>query len=986
MFPRSNQNKIPMLGELALDGNTDIIALSETHLSGDILDVELNMKNFTLYRADRKERSHGGVALYIKNELATDLEVLTKFSNKTTELLSVHIKKLDLVIINVYRPPNTSATDFRDVLDHIKTTVNNLPKPTTEILLMGDFNLPHICWQTMNVIGGSAQDRWQAEEFLSIIKDSCLSQFIRDPTRGRNILDLLLSNSPNIVHSYELTDTALTDHRLLTVKAAINSTMRKENRTLRMGSACTSMTLSNLNFYCDTIDWDSVKTDLQLIDWNQALGVGNSGDMLVTLQEKCKEICEKHLPQKTHTNNRNRSHIPRDRRILMRRRRNLQKKLRTEYRPFEQIKLEKGIKDIDTKLLQSHEEQRIREERRAVDNIKSNSKYFFSYAKRKFKNMETVGPLVDESGKLVDNPREMAQILKEQYESVFSTPDCNMVVADPTLFFTDLPGSRTHRLSSITVSEEDIITAINKIAPDSAAGPDGFHAQLIKKCKHELATPLQILYSSQLQAGVVPDLLKVGLVTPIFKGGNKGLAKNYRPVVLTSHLIKILERIIRAKMVEYFERIKAFNNGQHGFRRGRSCLSQLLAHYENILEGIKEGHNVDVIYLDFAKAFDKVDHGILLHKLRNLGICGKLGEWLHSFLTGRVQHVILQGTLSEPSPVTSGVPQGSVLGPLLFLIMVGDIDSDVQRATVTSFADDTRILKTISSVNDVNALQADLDRVINWAERNNMALNGEKFEVIRYGRLEDIKTSTQYHCHQQIIESKNQVKDLGIHMSEDGTFSCHLDKILEGARKLTGWILRTFQTRTPECMLTLWKSLVLPRLEYCCQLWSPYKTGDIIKLEAIQRSFTNKISGMENLNYWERLSKLGLYSLQRRRERYIVLYVWKTLEGMVPNVGLHPNHHPRRGRLCYVRRADGASQRVKTLIFNSYTFSGTRLFNSIPPKLRNLTNTGADTFKRQLDKWLSKVLDLPPMPGYTCSTHNSLLEQTGGSRGPPWLG
>ena len=182
-------------------------------------------------------------------------------------------------------------------------------------------------------------------------------------------------------------------------------------------------------------------------------------------------------------------------------------------------------------------------------------------------------------------------------------------------------------------------------------------------------------------------------------------------------------------------------------------------------------------------------------------------------------------------------------------------------------------------------------------------------------------------------------------------------------------------------MLTLWKSLILPRLEYCCQLWSPHKIGDITKLEAIQRSFTSKIEGMENLNYWERLRKLGLYSLQRRRERYIILYVWKSLEGLVPNVGFQANQHPRRGRLCQVRRAEGTSQRIQTLIHNSYTFSGTRLFNSTPRELRELKKIDPDSFKRQLDRWLSRVPDLPPTPGYTNSTSNSLVD----SGGPPRL-
>lgn len=209
-------------------------------------------------------------------------------------------------------------------------------------------------------------------------------------------------------------------------------------------------------------------------------------------------------------------------------------------------------------------------------------------------------------------------------------------------------------------------------------------------------------------------------------------------------------------------------------------------------------------------------------------------------------------------------------------------------------------------------------------------------------------------------------------MSTDLTFSHHINETTKTARKLTGWILRTFQTREKDCMMSLWKSLVLPRLEYCCQLWSPHKVGDIVKLEAAQRTFTNKIEGLQPYNYWERLQQLGLYSLQRRRERYSIIYVWKILEHLVPNVGLQINNHPRRGRLCFVKRTGGASQRVKTLIHHSFTFTGTRLFNSVPQEIRNLTGITPDSFKNKLDKWLVTVPDQPPTPGYTSTSTNSL--------------
>ncbi|XP_076069265.1 uncharacterized protein LOC143041328 [Oratosquilla oratoria] len=277
---------------------------------------------------------------------------------------------------------------------------------------------------------------------------------------------------------------------------------------------------------------------------------------------------------------------------------------------------------------------------------------------------------------------------------------------------------------------------------------------------------------------------------------------------------------------------------------------------------------------------------------------------------------------------------------------------------------------------DATLLQEDLSRILTWAKNNNMTLNGDQFELLQYGPVQELKSTTNYKVDSQIIAGKAHVKDLGVHMSSDMTFSHHINEISDTAWKLSGWILRTFQTRNKTCMLTLWKALVLPKLEYCCQLWSPFKTGDIIKLEAVQHTFTNKTEGLQQYNYWERLQQLGLYSLQRRRERYIIIYVWKILEHLVPNVGLKVNYHPRRGRLCYVRRTEGTSQRVKNIVHHSFTYIGARLFNSVPQKLRNQTGTSPESFKNKLDKWLATIMDQPPTPGYTSSNNNSLQSLT----------
>ena len=300
------------------------------------------------------------------------------------------------------------------------------------------------------------------------------------------------------------------------------------------------------------------------------------------------------------------------------------------------------------------------------------------------------------------------------------------------------------------------------------------------------------------------------------------MPKNYRPVALTSHIIKVFEKVVRSALVEFIESNNLMNPNQHGFRAGHSCLSQLLQHQDKITHLLEEGFNVDVIYLDFSKAFDKLDIFITLQKTHNMGIRGKLLCWLKSFLTNRKQLVIVEGTKSEPVAVRSGVPQGSVIGPLLFLILLQDIDSKTNFSHVASFADDTRVLSGIKDNEDVRNLQSDLIKVFEWAQDNNAKFNPDKFECVRYGANANLKQSTAYtSCTGTQIECSEHVRDLGVTLSSDATFTEHISRTTVSASLKCSWILRTFRTREKLPLITLWKALVAPVLDYCSQLWSP---------------------------------------------------------------------------------------------------------------------------------------------------------------------
>ena len=972
------------------------IALTETWLR-DHLDAEVNIEGYKIFRQDRvrsrlnrKGRDGGGTACYLKDDIAAGTDTIINFSNEVIEVLGLHVKLKNLVLIIVYRQPDnrvgghrSTHVHFKEALDKLHDVIMQLPKPTPDIIMCGDFNLPHALWPVGTIKAGASTDEQVMIKDLVVFKNEFyLAQEIMKPTHNKgNILDLLFTNNCELLHSYECNESLFSDHYLIDGKINYKSTVCVKEKNTDIPNKISTTNFDQLNFFSEKIDWKKMNEELQRFDWRGEFRGLPPEEMLAGFLYNCFSVCEKYIPQKRKTFKSTPSKIPRDRKMLMRNRKrklNTITKVRSSSR---KAKLLDEVRTIEKSLKSSYEIDQAENEHKAILAISRNSKYFYSYAK-KFSRIKTaIGPLLDSARKLVVCPSKMAEILRRQYDAVFSDPIEPMMLS--TDIFDKTDNIENPVLLDISFEPADIEDAIDELSPNSAAGPDQFPAMLLKQCKKTLSKPLYLIWKKSLKTGEIPNILKKANIVPIHKGDSRGEAKNYRPVALTSHIIKIFEKVLRNNIVSHMEENNLLNPGQHGFRAGRSCLSQLLSHVETITKILEDGDNVDVIYLDFSKAFDKVDFLVTLRKIKHLGISGNIGKWIYSFLTGRTQCVIVNGMRSDVSEVKSGVPQGSVLGPLLFLILLGDIDKSVSSAFVSSFADDTRVGHRIKTAEDINSLQEDLKAIYQWSADNNMKFNSEKFECIRYGKRRDIHETTVYLSDTNtVIAPKDQIKDLGVIISSNCLFKNQIDNVVKTASKLCGWILRTFKTRTPRLMILLWKSLVLSKLDYCSQLWSPIGKGDIQKLEMVQRSFIRKIDDMRHFDYWTQLKKLRLYSLERRRERYIIIYIWRILEHQVPDLTSGEiysiNEGGRLGRKSsFPSISNSAPPEIKKIRYASLSSRGPQLFNILPAELRNLNNCSVEIFKRALDRFLTNIPDEPLIPGYTAmrrADSNSLVD------------
>ena len=997
----SGHSKAGFLHDQAVQHNALFVGVTETWLHEGVLDAEVThtFPGYSLHRQDRAGgRQGGGVALYLREDLTGDImasyaEIHHVRGGSVCELLVVKVHQLDTVVCVVYRPPDTRIEEFSGLLKCLDDTLSNLASPAPTVILMGDINLPRTCikWQYSDdgllvpiVAGhregetvGGKQDRLQAQQLIDLSTKHSLLQVVDQATHAVEILDLVFSNNCDLVSSIAVEDwTAFTDHKL--VIANSNYQYKQEDPVREEQHLCeTSKRYTALNFH--QAPWDEVKAGLAGINWEKLENLACPTAALSEFHDRLLELLEQLVPVKKKSSKK-RPKMHRMRRLLWKRHAKAKRQFKSSKSISKLSEYMQKMWEMERLLNADYTATNIMEEDEAVFRIKSNTKAFFSFARSRQKVKAKIGPFLDPlTGSPNPSPDFAAESLKTQYDSVFSVPRPAWSVSNPSEHFMTVEGDGS--LNDFSFSPGDIEKACAELNSTAAPGPDGVPASLLKTCRKELSKPLHTLWRLSLDSGTIPAELLLVLISPIHKGGSRAAPKNYRPVALTSHLIKVFERVFRRVLVNYIDRQGLLPDGQHGSRALRSTLTQLLSHWDSILDGLERGEGVDAVYLDFSKAFDKVETGVLLHKLRDAKVLGKVGCWLAAFLDSaqRQQAVVVEGRVSTLSPVVSGVPQGTVLGPVLFLLHIADIARGVSASTTTSsYVDDTRASRSIvDKGSDCQTLQEDLTSIYHWAEEVNMTFNSEKFECLRYWPRTQ-KPDFSYKCPDgTVIEEKEHLRDLGVEMSSDLTFTIHIANVVTAANKLVGWALRTFRRRSKVVMLTIWKSIIQSKLDYTSQLWSPSDQASIGSLESVARHFTAKIDGMDGLDYWERLQSLRLYSQERRRERYQIIFLWKVAQGLVKGYQASFVQNDRRGRLMQLAPLCSKSPAaVKRARESSLQVRGAKLFNCIPRELRDTFTGTPDQFKARLDEWLSTIPDQPTVPSrQRAAASNSLLDQ-----------
>ena len=578
-------------------------------------------------------------------------------------------------------------------------------------------------------------------------------------------------------------------------------------------------------------------------------------------------------------------------------------------------------------------------EKELAGSIKSNPKKFWSYINKKMKVRPAVESLRVSSTRIASSDEEKCDALNDFFQSVFTQE----VLKDmPHL----VPRQVNEVLDDICITEEDVKTRLLNINPWKAPGLDGLHPRMLIGCASALSGPLRALFQKSLDLGTLPSAWKRAVVKPIFKKGDHHELGNYRPVSLTSIVAKIMEKIVKKRIMEHLLQHELLSEFQYGFIPGKSCESQLLSGINMWTNYIEEGHPVDIIYTDFKKAFDAVPHERLLIKLKAYGLGDKVVNWLRGFLCGRKQCVSVNGSMSSWAEVTSGIPQGTVLGPLCFLIYINDLPEVVKTSSILMFADDAKLFCPVSSTQNCDELQRDFDNVLKWSTIWQLPLNLDKCSVMHLGSKNAFH---RYSAGDVLINQTVSERDLGVQIDHQLKFHEHTASVLKKCKSIVAVIKRSFICLNRRLITMLYKALIRPVLEYGNSVWGPSYMGDKVALEKLQRRVTKMVTGLSHTHYPDRLKHLNLPSLAYRRTRGDLITIFKLVTGRLKAdanlLKIERGPHRTRGhslRLTKVRAVKHARR-------NCLLIRGANAWNSLPERV--VASKSVPIFKNRLDRF-----------------------------------
>ena len=764
--------------------------------------------------------------------------------------------------------------------------------------------------------------------YVNLFADIGVSQLILEPThRCGNTLDLLLSDTPDIVHDIIVHHPGSfinSDHSPLTF--GIRTFIKRKKASKR----------SIYNY--KKANWKDLNRDLNRVDWHFILNSVEPDTGWNIFKTKFLLFCDKHIPKIKIKESFQPPWFDSDVFKLNKKKEHFRKLFKETndtkyYKKFSSLR--KQLKFLIKSKMRSNYD----------DELSPNTitKKFWSSVKSVTKSSRIPDKMYLNDC-IRTEPEEIANLFNKHFFDQFSDKSSYDIDIDFT----------NDAFYDFSFDKLTIYNHLKQINPNKSQGPDKIGGLVIKNCAISISLPLSILFNISYRTGIIPAEWKTANIVPVHKKGDKSSINNYRPISLTSILSKIFEKCIRDELLTHCKHLLYDN--QHGFLPNKSCTTQLLPFSHDISLSLNSCGLIDVVYFDFAKAFDTVSHDIILEKLKyQFNVDGLMLKIIKNYLKGRTQQVLVNGKLSAPLSVKSGVPQGSILGPLLFVLFINDMQTVISEHTkIALYADDTKIWRHINSPIDHEILQRDIDALCNWAKSNKMKFHPDKCKILSINNFNKNLFHElpfyyyPYQLYNTILDYSTEEKDLGILTTPKFSFKLHQTYILNKAITQFNLLRRTCHFINNTCKRrTLYLTLVRSLFNHCSQIWRPVGPA-VVPFENFQKrcikwALRESFVCYSQTEYLEKLRILKILPLEYYFLEIDLIVFHKIIHNLIPvpmpKELIHNDSRTRSNKnknLTFQLTENVGTP--KKILTNSFFIRSMSHWNRLPNEIREMTN------------------------------------------------
>ena len=840
------------------------IGVSETWLHSTSPPL-FNLPNYHMQRVDRQGRRGGGVALYVNKKF--NFKIRNDMRFEEAEVLFIELENpsnKNIIIGLLYRPPNTLFDLF---YENLENCLNILSEENKQIFFMGDFNINFLA-------NNNNKDR-----FFHLMYSHAFYSHIKKPTRINLNSSTLIDNIFSNVHDKEIDGgllcSEMSDHIpiFIVCKCKISSSVSSGEFTRR------KETVRNIEL---------LKQDLALEDWLDVFNEPNVNSAYEKFNLKLQHYYNKNIPKVKVKRNPQTAKNPWITKGIL----TSIKKRNRLYKIF-----------IQKPTNQNHNN--YKKYRNKLTNIiRTSRKLYYSQQLHKVNsNSRATWQVINEIlGKKTDNlPKDKFTLHGDNivnphnYATVFNSFFSNIgpklasqIKNKNNTHFTDfLPEPFNKSIFFNPTNPNEIINITKALNSSKSQGYDEMSTSLLKQIIHFIAAPLTHIFNLSLQLGKFPNLLKIAKVTPIYKKDDPHEISNYRPISILPSISKILEKVVYNRLYHFLNSNKLLNPNQYGFRKNHSTDLALIQIYDKITKAMANKEHVLGLFFDLSKAFDTLNHGILLQKLHSYGIRGNALSWVKDYLSNRQQYVTFNGTNSGFLPITCGVPQGSILGPLLFLLYINDISKTSSLLDFVLFADDTNIFYSHPNLNTlVNTLNTELPKISSWFKCNKLSLNINKTHFMHFKQTtaNTAEIPINIIIDNLTIEHKQNSKFLGVYIDENLTWNNHLHHVTSCVSKGVGIISKLKLFLPQSTLLLLYNTMVLPYITYCNTVWANCAKTKILPILLLQKRALRICSGAPYLANSDPLfRKLKTMKIADINTFQVAVFMFKYFNNQLPS-------------------------------------------------------------------------------------------------------